>query len=928
MRYLSTALLFLGLTLFPAAQAGAQQAVADSLAAVAADGFPSDTLAALPTNDLLDFQVNTSDASEVDTLTTVVADTVKKEPEDIGLTAPVTYEAADSLIFSSTGNAFLYNEAHVTYANMELTGGYIRMNMDSSTIYSAGLRDSLGEVSGNPVFKDESGDYESRDMRYNFVSQKGIISHVVTQQGEGYVVSDHTKKMDDDAMYITGGKYTTCDHKDHPHFYLALSKAKIRPGKDIVTGPAHLVLEDVHLPLIIPFGYFPFTSNYSSGILTPAYGDELSRGFYLKDGGYYFAINDYVDLALTGEIYSKGSWGVRAKSSYRLRYKFSGSFNFSYLVTANSEKALPDYSESKNLSLQWSHSQDSKANPYSTFSASVNFATSGYARNDLNTIYNPEQFSQNTKSSTINFTKRFPNFPLNISASASISQRSKDSTLTVTLPNLSLSVSRFYPFKRKNAVGKERFYEKISMSYSGTLSNSISEVKESEFFKKSLLYDWRNGMKHNIPVSATFNAFNYINITPSFNYTERWYTSRINQGYDVDQQKVVNDTVWGFNRVWDYSLSVGVSTKLYGFYQPMAKLFGTNPKINMIRHVLTPTVSFSYHPDFGAERYGYYDTYTYVDAKGNEQTKTYSHYQNSLYGTPSQGMSGSVSFQIANNLEMKVRNDKDTTDANPFKKISLIDNFSFGTSYNLAADSLNWSNISCNLRLKFGEKYTLNLSGQLDPYTYQLNKSGSPVRVNTTQWEKNRIIGRLVSTGTSFSYTFNNDTFKKKEGQGSPKGGGQSPGGDEGGFSATGGGDAGAEEKPLDPEEALYKPYKIPWSLSLSYTIRYGRSTFNKETMEYDMKLSHNLSLSGSISLTDEWKLNCSTSYDFTTNKLATVNCSVTRDLHCWTMSASFIPVGTYRSYNFTIRVKSSMLQDLKYEQQQNPRDNVVWGIK
>jgi len=863
-----------------------------------------------------------------------------KEQEDLGLTAPVAYEAADSLVFTSFGTAFLYNEAHVKYGEMELTGGVITMNMDSSTIYSEGIRDSSGTMTGNPVFKDASGEYESRTMRYNFVTQKGIIQHVVTQQGEGYVVSDHTKKMEDNSMYITGGKYTTCDNKDHPHFYLALSKAKVRPGQNIVTGPAHLVLEDVHLPLFLPFGFFPFTNSYSSGIITPSYGDELSRGFYLKDGGYYFAINDYVDLALTGEIYSKGSWGVRAKSSYRVRYKFSGSFNFSYLVTANGEKGLPDYSESKNMSIQWSHSQDSKRNPYQTFSASVNFATSGYSRTDLNTIYNPEAFAQNTKSSSVNYSRRFPNFPLNISASASISQRSKDSTLTVTLPNLSLSVSRFYPFKRKNAVGKERFYEKISMSYSGTLSNSISEVKEYDFFKKSLIKDWRNGMKHSVPISATFNLLNYINITPSFSYTERWYTSRINESYDTEKYETVRDTVWGFNRVWDYSLSVSASTKLYGFFQPWAKLFGPNPKVNMIRHVLTPSVSFSFRPDFGKERYGYYDTYTYIDERGNEQTRTYSHYQGSLYGTPSSGKSGTVSFQVANNLEMKVRNDKDTTDANPFKKISLIDNFSFGTSYNLAADSLNWSNISANLRLKFGDKYTLNLSGQFDPYTYQLNSSGSPVKVNVTQWQKNRIIGRLISTGTSFSYTFNNDTFKKKEnkkgGKGPGAGAGAAPGAGGGELDGAGGEAGGApsdgavpeEKKKGWPEDAQYKPYKIPWSLSVNYTIRYARDTFNKEKMEYDMKLSHNLSFNGSISLTDQWKVTCSTSYDFNTKRLATVNCSVSRDLHCWTMSASFIPVGDYKSYNFTIRVKSSMLQDLKYEQQQNPRDNVVWGIK
>ena len=830
------------------------------------------------------------------------------------LTEIITFESTDSMTFSANGTAHLYKDGKVLYGEMDLSGGYIMMNMDSSTIFAVGLRDSAGNVSGNPVFTDKSGSYESRDLKYNFVSQKGIISNVVTQQGEGYVVSGRTKKMDDDAMFMTDGKYTTCEDHEHPHFYLQLSKAKVRPGKNIVTGPAHLVVEDVHLPLVVPFGYFPFSSEYSSGIITPTYGDEMSRGFYLRDGGYYFAVNDYFDLALTGEYYTKGSWGVKARSNYRQRYKFSGSFAFSYLLTANSEKGLPDYSESSNMSITWSHAQDAKANPYRSFSASVNFSTSGYSRNDLNSYYNPDAFAQNTKSSSINFSQRFPDFPLSISASASVTQRSKDSTLTVSLPNMSLSVPRFYPFKRKEAVGKERFYEKISMSYSGTLANSISEVKEYDFFNKSLIKDWRNGMKHSVPVSATFTVLNYINVTPSFSYTERWYTNRTDKYYDPELDRVMNDTIWGFHRVWDYNASVSASTKLYGYFQPLPQLFGT--KVNMIRHVLTPSVSFSYRPDFGDEKYGYYETLEYVDAAGRPQKQTYSHFQNSLYGTPGQGKSGNVNFTVANNLEMKVRNDKDTTEENSFKKVSLIDNFSFGSSYNLAADSLNWSNINANIRIKFGSKYTLNLSGAFDPYTYQLNSAGNPVRVNVTQFQKYGIPGRLISTGTSFSYTINNDTFKKKE--------------KTEGASKNNEGDAASasSEKPVDPEEALYKPYTLPWSFSLSYTLRYARSTFNKERLEYDHKLSHNLSFNGNLSLTDKWKLTASSSYNFDTKQLSTMNCTVSRDLHCWVMSASFIPIGRYKSYNFSIRVKSGMLQDLKYEQRQNPRDNVVWGVR
>ncbi|MDD4922490.1 MAG: putative LPS assembly protein LptD, partial [Bacteroidales bacterium] len=833
----------------------------------------------------------------------------------------VDYEASDSLVFFAGGKGLLYGQGKIVYGEMNLDAGFIQMDMDSSLLYAIGQKDSMGKVTGDPVFKDKSGEYESKSLRYNFKSKKGMIAQAVTQQGEGYVVSGQTKKLSDDIMCMVDGKYTTCDNHEHPHFYLALSKAKVKPGGYIVSGPAHLVMEDVDLPLYLPFGYFPFKGDYASGMLTPTYGDELSRGFYLKDGGYYFAFSDYMDLALTGELYSKGSWGVNARSSYRVKYRYSGGFNASYLETVSSEKNLPDYAKSKNLSVTWSHSQDPKANPYRTFSASVNFQTSGYTRSDLRSYYDPEAFSSNTKSSTVNYTQRFPESPFSLSSSMSISQRSSDSTLTVSVPNLSVSMSSINPLKRKNAVGRERWYEKIRMSYSGSFTNSISQVKEKDFLKKSLIKDWRNGMRHNIPVSATFNVLNYINITPSFNYTERWYSSSIDKYFDEDLNKVVTDTLWGFNRVWDYSASVSASTKIYGMYQPNQKIFGD--KINMIRHVITPTVSFSYTPDFGAAKYGYYDDYSYIDSKGIEQKVTYSRYQNSLYGGPGSGESGSINFSLANNLEMKVKQETDT--ATIFKKISLIDNLSFATSYNMAADSLNWSDISTNIRLKFGSKYTLNLSGSFDPYTYSLNSAGNPVKTNTTQWEKNRIPGRLTGTGTSFSYTFNNETFRKKDKKVNKT--------DESGSLSSDQTDEKTESQNVpsekvsnDPEAALYAPFKMPWSLSVSYSLRYARSTFNKEKMDFNYAVTQNMSMSGNIAITDKWKFNASTSYDFLAKKLAMMNCSVSRDLHCWEMTASFIPIGRYKSYNFSVRVKSTLLQDIKYEQHQNPNDNRIWG--
>ncbi len=547
-------------------------------------------------------------------------------------------------------------------------------------------------------------------------------------------------------------------------------------------------------------------------------------------------------------------------------------------------------------------------------------------------MYNQRAFAENTKSSSVSYSQRFPESPLSMSASLTVNQSSKDSTLSVSLPGLSLNMTTLYPFKRKNAVGDERWYEKIRVGYSGRMANSISNVKEYDILNKSIVKDWRNGVMHSVPISATFNVLNYINVNTSFAYNERWYSSSLNKFYDETNDKVVTDTAWGFNRVWDYTASVSASTKLYGMYQMNPKIF---KKISQIRHVMTPDVSFSYHPDFGQAKYGYYGDYSYLDSKGNEQVVSYSHYANGLYGTPGKGRSGAVSFSLDNNVEMKVKEVTDT--AVNYKKVSLIDDFRFGTSYNMAADSLNWSDISASIRLKFGTKYTLNLSGSFQPYTYILNSAGNPVRTNTTQFEKYGIPGRLTWTGTSFSYTLNNDTFKKLAKLFQKKA--ESETGTDGattGAATTGGVAAPAnasadpnrvqpEAKPLDAESALYAPCKIPWSIGISYSVRYGQSTFNKKLLEYDYNFNQNLSFSGNLSLTDKWKFTASTSYNFDTKRLATMNCSVTRDLHCWSMSASFIPIGPYKSYNFTIAVKSTLLEDLKYEQHQNPRDNYLW---
>lgn len=847
-----------------------------------------------------------------------------------GLDAPVTYQATDSMVMTAGNWAYLYGEGDVKYQNIELQSELIEMNLDSSMVYAKFGLDSIGDEFGYPLFKEGEQQYESKTMRYNFKSKKGYITDVITQQGEGYVTAGRTKKMEGDVLNMVGGRYTTCDEHEHPHFYIQMTKAKVRPKKNIVTGPVYLVLEDVPLyPLGLPFCFFPFSSTYSSGIIMPTFGDESTRGFYLREGGYYFALSDYMDLAVLGEIYTKGSWGLSAKSQYKKRYKYSGNFNASYLVTKLGDKGLPDYSLSKDFKIQWTHTQDPKANPNLTFSASVNFATSSYDRNNTNSLYNGD-INNNTTSSSVNITKRFPNSPFTISGTMNVNQVKRDSSISLTLPSLTVTMTKIFPFKRKKPIGKERWYEKIAMSYTGTFSNSIT-TKENQLLKSNLVKDWKNGAQHKIPVSATFQLFNYINITPQFDYTERWYTSKITQEYDPQQQRMVaRDTTYNFYRVYDFSGSISASTTLYGFFKPLPFL---GNKVEMIRHRFEPSVSFSAAPDFASSRFGFYEHYVYQDANGNDQEYIYSPFSHNMYGVPGQGKQGNVSFQLNNNLEMKVRSDKDSTG---FKKISLIDKLSLGMSYNLAADSFQWSDLSASIRLKLSKSYTLNLSGMFDTYTYDENGQ----RLDIPRWKAGKGIGRLRSTSTSFSYTFNNDTFKKlfgKKDEGT-SGTGASATGQEGtdpGVGATDGEATGEEAagsrllgKKKDTGEYDSDGYlvgNIPWSLSFSYSLSLGYGTFNREKREYDYRLTNSLSFNGNIQPTKNWTFNFNATYDFDAKKISYMTCNISRNMHCWQMTASFVPVGPYKSYSFSVSVSSSLLKDLKYDKRSNYRDGQDW---
>ena len=849
--------------------------------------------------------------------------TKKKEPLD----APVIYEASDSIVFTKDGYAHLYGEGKVNYQNIELTSAVITMNMDSSTVFAKGVADTTGVETGTPIFKDGETPYESKIMRYNFKTKKGFINSIVTQQGEGYVTSEEGKKGANDEIYMRHGKYTTCDNHEHLHFYLKLSMAKVRPKKNVVFGPAQLVVEDVPLPIAVPFGFFPFNSSYSSGFIMPTYGDEMNRGFYLRDGGYYFAISDQMDLKVLGEIFTKGSWGLSAASNYNKRYKFSGSFNASYLVTKTGEKNMPDYSVSKDFRIQWSHRQDAKANPNSSFSASVNFATSSYDRSSLSSLYNPQQYSQNTKASSVSYSRNFPEIGLNISSTFNITQNTRDSSLSMTLPDVNISLNRIYPFKRKKSVGDERWYEKISLQYTGSITNSIS-TKDNLLFKTPLT-QWENGMQHKIPVSATFNLFKYINIVPSFNYTERWYLRKVKQSYDpspASTDHVKRDTINGFNRLYDYNLSLQMNTKLYGMYKP---LFMKSKELQ-IRHVFTPTVSYTYTPDFGKSRYGYYDTYTYTDEDGEVRTVEYSPYEGAVYGYPGKNMSQNISFSVDNNIEMKMKSDKDTTG---YKKISLIDQLGASLSYDVA--NKRWSDLSMNLRLKLTKSYTFNMNASFATYAYEFDENGNVVVGDRTEWSYGRF-GRFQGYSGSFSYTLNNDTFKKLFGKKEE---------DEKNKDNKGKEENEDEETDEETEEQNnnsnmrktekasvdsdgYLAFKFPWSVSLSYSysIREDRSKdINIKTMRYPYSLTHSLNVSGNFKIGSRWNMTYSTGYDFTSKEMSMTTLNITRDLHCFNMSCGLV-FGPFTSYNFSIRANSSMLTDaLKWDQRSNTGSAVTW---
>ena len=881
------------------------------------DSLPADSLFA----DSLTRDTVLNDTVQADTLDSDTAEVSKSV-----LDFPVNYTASDSVTFESgLGNANLYGDSKVTYTNLELDADWITMNLDSSIVHAVGRPDSTGKVRNQPIFKQGSDQYEPERISYNFKTRKAFIDNVYTEQGDGFMISEESKRDAEGVMYVRHGKYTTCNAR-HPHFYLALTRAKMHPGKNVIFGPAYLVVEDVPLPLAIPYGFFPFSKKYSSGFIMPTFGDESIRGFYLRDGGYYFAINDKIDLKLIGEIYTKGSWGLSAQSNYRKRYRFNGNFFLSYQNTVEGEKNMPDYSKSTSFKIQWTHRQDAKANPTQSFSASVNFATSNYERNNLTSMYNPVNYTQSTRTSSVAYSKTFERIGLTLSGSFNMSQNMRDSSLSMTLPSLDITLARFYPFKRKKAAGKERWYEKIAVSYTGSLSNSIN-TKEDLLFKSNLIKDWRNGMRHSVPISATFSLFNYINITPQFNFTDRMYTHKVMRHWDERAQREVNDTIWGFQNVYNYDMSISATTKLYGFYTP---LFGK--KIQTIRHVFTPTVSFNYAPDFGAGRYGYYASYVKTDADGNVSTVNYSPYSGSLYGVPGQGKTGSISMDISNNIEMKVRTKNDS-----LKKISLIDELGASLSYNMAAKRQPWSDLSMRVRIKTPWNYTFSMNAVFATYAYEFDENGNVREGDRTEWSYGRF-GRFQGMSQNLSYTFNNETFSKLFGWG--RGRGEESTDEEEETEDVGDTNIDPERKKLERESARKEPeqaevdedgylkFKLPWSFTVSYGVtlsenRNGR--INVKTMRYPYKLTHTLNFSGNLRISDGWNLTYSSGYDFNYHRLSMTTASISRDLHCFSMTASVV-LSPYTSYNFTFSANASELADvLKWKKQSSYSSNIEW---
>lgn len=822
-----------------------------------------------------------------------VKDTAKIAKNKSNVEAPIISNAEDSIIYAIDGKTvFLFGNATVTYQSLELKARYIEFDMEKKQVYACGLPDSTGKIVGRPVFKEGSQSFEMDSIHYNFDTKRAKISGVITEQSGGFMHSEVTKKMEDNVVNMKNGKYTTCD-LDHPHFYIAITKGKMIPEKKIISGPAYIVIEDVPFPLFIPFGFFPNTKSRASGIVIPEYGEENIRGLFLRGGGFYFGMGDYMDEKITGDFYSRGSWALRSQTSYSLRYRFSGSLNLEVSTNVTSEKGLPDYQKANTYWVRWNHNQDPKAHPNSTFQANVNFGSSNHNKYNARNLNN---VLANTFNSSISYSKVWPGSPFSMSTSLNHSQNNIDSTVNVGFPKVSFNMTRIYPFKRKNSIGKAVWYEKIGFSLSTSLDNRVA-VKEKNLFNKSVVDSMQNGMKHDIPLSTSFNLLKYFTVSPGVSYSEYWYLNTIEKTWDADSKKVVADTLKGFKRGYQYSSAVSMSTKIYGTFQ-----FKKTAKIQAIRHVITPSVSLSYRPDFSEEKFGFFKT---VQTDSTGRTATYSIFEKGIYGGPGGGKSGVVNFSLGNILEMKMASPKDTV--NPVKKVSLLEGFSINSSYNMLADSMNWSHISVSGRTNLFNKLNINFGGAFSPYA--INAKGT--EINMYEFNKSGKFARFIrgSLGFDFSLNSSNKSGRNNTG-GKPLG---VPGGDNPLGTAPDGSNFGES---MSTQYGMdYVDFNVPWNVRFSYNLSYSKPG-------YESSLVQTMSFSGDLSLTPKWKIGISSGYDLKNKKLTTTSVNFYRDLHCWEMRMTVIPIGYYKSFSFQINIKSSILQDVKWTKRDHYLDN------
>jgi hypothetical protein len=840
--------------------------------------------------------------------TRMAMDSSEINTEKISLADPMTFSAKDSVcyVFSDADTvSYLYKMAKIESLDMSVEAGYLEGSKKNSTISGKGYIDTAGKLVEKPVFKDGKDQFEMEELTYNFKSRKARIINISTKQGDGLLYGDVAKRMPDNSIFIKGAKQTTCD-AEHPHFYIFMTRGKrVDETGYIYFGPAYLVIEDVPVPLPIPFGFAPRQSNRSSGIRIPTYGEEVARGFFLRNFGYYMAIGDYMDLEFQGDYYTLGSWAARSSARYTKRYKFDGSFNLQYAYNTVGDKGSSDYSTATTFSVQWSHRQSPKARPGTNFSANVNFSSANNNLYNNNAAHNPYQNINNNISSSISYARSWQGSPFNLSVNATHSQNMRDSTYAVTLPNLTLSMSRIYPFAKKERAGKKALYEDISLTYSTTFDNKVNfkstELKNPNFMKKM-----NNGLNHNINIGLpNFSILKYLNFSPSVRYSTKWYFNSIEKHWDSINRRVVTDTLPSFSKlgmVHEYSFSASINTQIYGIVN-----FKKGSIVEAVRHVVKPSIGFSYNPDLVKPFNGYRKVQR--DTLGNMEE--YNIYQGKPYGFPSQRESGSINFSLGNNLEMKVRSNKDSTGV---KKMPLLNTFDLSTSYNLLADSMNLSMISFRGSTNLPGNTALTFNFTLDPY--MINERGT--RINKFHWSRYKgfNIGRLTNFSTSFGYSFNGG---KKDGGG-------------------GGGRTGDEpvRQPHEPHEQhtdrhgffnpfVYEPFSVPWSFSFSYSYNYSK---NYSYTNGQLFTNHNhmqtLGFNGSLSPTSNWDFSFQSGFDFKTMDLTTTNISIVRKLHCFSFSFNWTPLGRFQSWSFKIGIISSMLSDvLKYDKQSSYWDNL-----